>query len=97
LPFADGSFDLVLCSQAIEHLLDPELGMRELARVLTPGGTLVLTTDNQRNLVTRAFYLGRFREEFSEFPHRRFRWEEVDRLVRGAGLEVEEWTTFRFA
>ena len=97
LPFPDASFDLVLCSQAIEHLLDPALGARELARVLVPGGTLVLTTDNDRNLVTRAFYLGRFRDDDSEFPHRRFRWEEVEQLVLGAGLEIEEWTTFRFA
>jgi SAM-dependent methyltransferase len=97
LPFPDASFDLVLCSQAIEHLLDPALGARELARVLTPGGTLILTTDNDRNLVTRAFYLGRFRDDDSEFPHRRFRFEDVQELVLGAGLEIEEWTTFRFA
>jgi SAM-dependent methyltransferase len=96
LPFPDASFDLVLCSQAIEHLLDPALGAQELARVLAPGGALVLTTDNDRNLVTRALYLGRFRDDDSEFPHRRFRWEEVEQLVLGAGLEVEEWATFRF-
>jgi SAM-dependent methyltransferase len=97
LPFADASFDLVLCTQAIEHLLDPALGAQELARVLAPGGTLVLTTDNDHNLVTRALYLGRFRDDDSEFPHRRYRWEEVERLVGDAGLEIEEWTTFRFA
>jgi SAM-dependent methyltransferase len=97
LPFLDETFDLVLCSQAIEHLLDPALGARELARVLVPGGRLVLTTDNDRNLVTRAFYLGRFRDDDSEFPHRRFRWPELEALILGAGLVVEEWTTFRFA
>jgi SAM-dependent methyltransferase len=97
LPFADASFDLVLCTQAIEHLLDPALGAGELARVLRPGGTLVLTTDNDRNLVTRALYLGRFRDDDSEFPHRRFRVEEVEALVTGAGLRIEQLTTFRFA
>lgn len=97
LPFADGSFDLVLCAQTIEHVLDSALGAQELARVLAPGGTLVLTTDNDRNLVTRALYLGRFRDDDSWFPHRRFRWEEVEQLVCGAGLEIEEWTTFRFS
>jgi SAM-dependent methyltransferase len=96
LPFPDETFDLVLCAQAIEHLLDPALGARELARVLVPGGTLVLTTDNERNLVTRALYLGRFRDDDSEFPHRRFRCEQVEALVAGAGLEVDELTTFRF-
>jgi SAM-dependent methyltransferase len=33
LPFGDDSFDMVICSQVLEHLSDPELAMRELARV----------------------------------------------------------------
>src|SRR5262249_25779276 len=97
LPFPDASFDLVLCTQAIEHLLDPALGARGLARGIRPGGGLVLTTDNDRNLVPRAFSLGRFRDDDSDFPHRRFRVREVEELVSGAGLEIEQLTTFRFA
>lgn len=38
LPLPDGSFERVLCAQAIEHLRAPELGVAELARVLAPGG-----------------------------------------------------------
>lgn len=53
LPFADGSFDVILSTQVIEHLLDPERGARELARVLAPGGTLVISTDHDRALVSR--------------------------------------------
>ena len=54
LPFEDGEFDLVLCSQVIEHVLDAPAAVAELARVLRPGGTLVISTDNARNHVTRA-------------------------------------------
>lgn len=43
LPFVDGSFDLVLCTQAFDFLADPESAVRELARVLRPGGHAVLT------------------------------------------------------
>ena len=46
LPFADESFDLIWCSEVIEHLEDPAFALSELRRVTKPGGTLVLTTPN---------------------------------------------------
>ena len=42
LPFADKSFDCVTCGWVIEHLPDPEPGLREMRRVLRPGGSLLL-------------------------------------------------------
>jgi SAM-dependent methyltransferase len=41
LPFRDGAFDVVLCEQVLEHLDDPAAALREIARVLRPGGLLV--------------------------------------------------------
>lgn len=43
LPFANASFDVVFCSQVLEHVFTPDDFMAELARVLRPGGRLVLT------------------------------------------------------
>jgi ubiquinone/menaquinone biosynthesis C-methylase UbiE len=42
LPFADESFDCVTCGWVIEHLPDPRPGLREVSRVLQPGGRLLL-------------------------------------------------------
>jgi SAM-dependent methyltransferase len=42
LPYAAGSFDAAVCGWVIEHLPDPRPGLRELARVLTTGGKLLL-------------------------------------------------------
>lgn len=42
LPFADNSFDCITCGWVIEHLPDPRPGLRELWRVLEPGGRLLL-------------------------------------------------------
>jgi len=44
LPFDDGSFDLVLCAETIEHVRDVQLLLSEIRRVLRPGGRLALTT-----------------------------------------------------
>jgi SAM-dependent methyltransferase len=43
-PFRDGSFDLVVTLETIEHLLDPDGFLCEIRRVLVPGGVLVLST-----------------------------------------------------
>ena len=42
LPFADGSFDVVLCQQGLQYFPDRAAAMREMARVLVPGGRMAL-------------------------------------------------------
>lgn len=46
LPFAAGSFDVIVMSEVIEHLLRPELAVWEISRLLRPGGVFVMTTNN---------------------------------------------------
>ncbi len=46
LPFSSDTFDVVWCSEVLEHLLDPPQVVAELRRVSKPGGLLVLTTPN---------------------------------------------------
>ena len=43
LPFADRSFDVVICSEVLEHIADNRTAVAELVRVLKPGGDLVVT------------------------------------------------------
>jgi SAM-dependent methyltransferase len=44
LPFRANSFDTVLCNEVLEHVPEPSVLMAEIARVLRPGGILILTT-----------------------------------------------------
>jgi SAM-dependent methyltransferase len=46
LPFENESFDLVWCSEVIEHLRNPAFSVSEMRRVLKPGGKLIVTTPN---------------------------------------------------
>ena len=43
MPFADGSFDRVIAAEVLEHILDDQRAMNELARVLRPGGQAAVT------------------------------------------------------
>lgn len=49
LPFADGQFDAILSSSVFEYLSDPGAQLRELRRVLRPGGWLVATVPDPRH------------------------------------------------
>jgi len=43
IPAPDGSFDAILCTEVLEHVPEPIRAVHELARLLRPGGTLLLT------------------------------------------------------
>ena len=42
-PFEDASYDGVICNQVLEHVFNPDQFLREISRVLKPGGNLLLT------------------------------------------------------
>jgi SAM-dependent methyltransferase len=57
LPFADGSFDLVLAMHMLYHAPDPDLAVAQIARVLRPGGVAVASTNSEVNMAA-LFELG---------------------------------------
>ena len=47
MPFADGSFQTVVSNSVLEHIPDVEMTVREIARVLKPGGEFAMTTPSE--------------------------------------------------
>ncbi|HWQ14946.1 MAG TPA: class I SAM-dependent methyltransferase [Roseiflexaceae bacterium] len=57
LPLPDAAFDAAVCWDVIEHVRDPERVLRELARVLRPGGTALVTVINRRAWVDPHYHI----------------------------------------
>jgi SAM-dependent methyltransferase len=66
LPVADGAADVVIMSELIEHLVDPDGAVAEARRVLRPGGSLLLSTPNLAAWYNRGLLAVGIQPVFSE-------------------------------
>ena len=86
LPFDDASFPLVASSGALHRMSDPVRALRELRRVLAPGGRLVLEEAVVVEVTDRPFNeLARLRDA-GHWRH--YRSEEYEQLFEQAGLRL---------
>jgi SAM-dependent methyltransferase len=102
LPFADHSFDLITANTVVEHLAAPEAFLREIFRVLSPGGVFLFHTPNllyyqvalaqllPRGVRQRVTANLTGRPEADIFPtyYRLNRASTIKRHVRAAGLSL---------
>jgi SAM-dependent methyltransferase len=84
LPVADRAADVVVTLQVVEHLWDLRGFLRDCARVLRPGGTLVVTTPN-RPVFSPG--LGRGEKPTNPFHVEELDAEQLAGLLAGAGFE----------
>ena len=84
LPYRDGSFDLVTALDVVEHLDDDVAGLKEMRRVLRPGGRALL-------FVPAFMFLWGVQDDVSNH-RRRYTLRGLRRTVRAAGFEVERAT-----
>ncbi len=100
LPYEDGSFSAIVCFDVLEHVSDLEATIKEIARVLAPGGVFVFDTIN-RTLIARAvliwygenFPSGGLKPGIHNY-HDFIKPVELQNLLRVNGLQVSELTGF---
>jgi len=88
MPFPDASFDFVVCRSLLHHLEDPIIGLREMVRVLKPGGRWVCWEPNAAALATGFRKLFQKTDRFSHLHHS-FTDMELFRLIQDSGLTIE--------
>jgi ubiquinone/menaquinone biosynthesis C-methylase UbiE len=90
LPFDDGSFDLVLCAETLEHVRDVQLLLSEVRRVLRPEGKLAVTTPSHSRATALKLVARGWEREFDPLsPHLRFFTKRsLRRLLGEMGFEV---------
>jgi ubiquinone/menaquinone biosynthesis C-methylase UbiE len=82
IPFPDGYFDALLCSDALHHFRDWELAAREMARVVHPGGALLVLEFDPRHVGRMLELFERALGEPGKFPEP----EELTKLLAKNGV-----------
>jgi SAM-dependent methyltransferase len=86
MPFADDSFELAVSLDVVEHLEDDAAALRELRRVVAPGGALVVTVPAYQWLWSG--------HDVINHHHRRYTRRSLQSVAEGAGWRQERTTYF---
>ena len=95
LPFADATFDWILCNHVLEHIPNDTKAMKELYRVLKPGGKALLQvpldTNREKTFEDDSIVDNSKRTEvFGQYDHVRVYGKDYFNKLRQIGFEVSE-------
>lgn len=89
IPLADCSQDYILCTEVLEHLSEPEKALNEMARLLKPGGELILTAPfASMTHFAPHFYCTGFSQYFYEYHGNRLNLEIIELEANGCFFDV---------
>jgi ubiquinone/menaquinone biosynthesis C-methylase UbiE len=95
LPFADGEFSVVTSRYAFHHFADPRAVLREMIRVMKPGGAIVIA--DSAPAATKAEAFNRMEKLRDPSHGRALSIEKWEQLLAEAGLTLSHFEQFRLA
>jgi ubiquinone/menaquinone biosynthesis C-methylase UbiE len=97
LPFADATFDGIVCSSVIEYLRDPAAALREAARVLRPDGNYVFSVPNRDSRLRKLLRLSHSvsgKPKWIRYSVHEFDAVALDTLLTERGFGINALTAF---
>ena len=99
LPFNNESFDKVLCSEVLEHIKADKAALKEISRILKPGGILVMSVPcSELKVPTLIELLGMKTVHDYDGPeyhyHRGYTITELKKLIKASDMVVSEYAYF---
>jgi ubiquinone/menaquinone biosynthesis C-methylase UbiE len=97
LPYADETFDGILCSSVLEYLERPQMALREFHRVLKPNSTLLVSVPNSNSVlrVLQACSFSLFRTpRYMEYSRNAYSAEKFNQLLSAEGFSPQRAERF---
>jgi 2-polyprenyl-6-hydroxyphenyl methylase/3-demethylubiquinone-9 3-methyltransferase len=102
LPYSAESFDGVLCSSVLEYLPEPDAALREIVRVLKPGGLVLVSVPNAASRARKwirwmdrgSRLLGKSLYPFIEHSRNEYTRTQFEEVLRTFGFRTEEAILF---
>jgi ubiquinone/menaquinone biosynthesis C-methylase UbiE len=98
LPFADSSFDLIVCTEVLEHVLEPKGVLGEMRRVLKRQGAAIIEMDTGNLLFNTIWYVWtNLKGKVWRDAHvHKFNSVKLEKMIENSGFIVEKKELFNF-
>jgi SAM-dependent methyltransferase len=96
MPFATGSFDVIVCFHVMEHIHEDRAAFAELARLLAPGGVAIICVPLRGPTTQEGAPEADWERLYGQADHVRYYGMDIEHRMRASGLTVERIDTLSY-
>ena len=98
IPFPNETFDLIICTEVLEHVDDPKGALLEMRRVLTKNGKVIIELDSGTVLFSIVWYLWRkaYGRVWNDSHLHSFTARKLEQVTTSSGFTIRQKRTFNF-